>query len=323
MFLAFLWTQVFAAYSNSEMKTLVKNSGSGYIRLSEANYKKHLYGHRDYDVVLFMTSQAPQLNCVLCREYTPAFEAVAQLYSHTFPEGVSTGRDLYFLYADFLDAKSLFLAMGLDLIPKLYYMAATPESTSDEDFNKQNNPYPFYQGDFVELTNQWVYTMTGHRIEVYTPPDYSKMVFNAIATFAVVFVFKRFRTQIFAILKSNYVWGIGTIILVLLFISGQMFTQIRSVPFMYEKKEGVEVFATNAQMQYGVETQIVSTMYGLMGIVFLVLANRVSSIKNSKVQFMAVTIVSVLLYLLYSIFLSIFNIKYRGYPYMLLDLGVA
>lgn len=316
-FFAFLWVLALAAYSNSEMRSLVESLGKGYIRLTEANYKKHLYGHRDYDVILFMTSQAPQLNCALCREYTPTFEAAAHLYVQTYPNGVESGKDVYFLYADFLDGKKLFEEMGLDTIPKLFHLASTPESTKDSVFQKETNQFPFYQGNFMELTLQWILQVTGHHVDVHTPPDYGKMVFNAIATFATVLLFKRYRAQVFAIFLSSFLWGAATILLVLLFISGQMFTQIRSVPFMNEKPSGAEIISPNAQMQYGVETQIVSSLYGLLGITFIFLANRASTIKNAKVQFLAVTLLTVLVYFLYSVFMSIFNIKYRGYPFML------
>lgn len=317
VFLAFLWALALAAYSNSEMQTLVKNLGKGYIRLSDANYKKHLFGHRDYHVVLYMTSQAPQINCVLCREFTPTFETIAHLYSQTFPEGVSTGKDVYFLYAEFMEGKKLFELMGLDLIPKMFHFPPNKDTVNDETFDKESEQFQFYQGDFLELTRQWVAQISGHAIQIYTPPDYSKMIFNAVVTFSLILLFKRFRSQVFLFFKSNFLWGAITIVLVLLFTAGHMFTQIRSVPFINERPEGTEVFATNSQMQYGVETQVISTLYGLMGITFIVLANRISSIKNAKVQFLAVTIISALLYLLYSIFLSIFSIKYRGYPYML------
>lgn len=316
-FFALLWALVLAAYSNSEMRSLVASLGNGYIRLSDANYKKHLYGHREYDLILFMTSQAPQLNCALCREYTPTFEAAAHLFFQTYPNGVDSGNDVYFLYADFLDGRKLFEEMGLDTIPKLFYLPPSPATTKDTVFVKETSQFPFYQGDFLELTLQWITQVTGHNVEIHTPPDYGKMAVNAVAAFATVLLFRRYRSHVFAIFLSSFVWGTGTIILVLLFISGQMFNQIRSVPFMNEKPEGTEVISPNAQMQYGVETQIVSSLYGLLGIALIFLTNRASAIKNAKVQFLAVTLLTVLVYFLYSVFMSIFNLKYRGYPFML------
>lgn len=319
LFLSLFWALALAAYSNSEMLALTKSLGKGYITLSDATYKKHLFGHRDYDVILFMTSRSPQLNCALCQEFAPALEAVAHLFASSYPNGVKSGKNLFFLYSDFIENRKLFELMGLDLIPKMYYLPATPENTGADSFNSQSEQYPFYQGDFVQLTKQWVVKMNGHEFQILVPTDYAKMVFNGLATFSIILLFKRFRGHIFALFLSNLIWGAATILLVLLFISGQMFNQIRSVPFINERGDKPEIISPNAQMQFGVETQIVSTLYGLLGVAFIILVNRVSSIKNAKIQFFAAMIVSALLYLLYSVFLSVFNIKYQGYPYMLLN----
>lgn len=320
VFFYFWWAQAFAAYSNDDMKSMVKNLGKGYIRLTDSNYKKHLYGHRDYSVILFMTSQLPQLNCILCRQYTPTFETVAYLYEKTFPNGISTGENLYFLYADFTQGRKLFEELQLDLIPKLYYFHPTPATISASKFDSTSSQFTFYLGDSLEMTIEWIQQLSQHKIKIYTPTDYGRLAFNAIITFVISFAIKRFRFKIFGLLLSNFMWGFGTVILVLLFISGQMFNQIRLTPFVEERKGGPELIARNSQSQYGVETQIVSTFYGLLGVAFLLLANRVSAIKNDKVQVLAVAIVSALLYVLYSMLISIFNIKYNTYPFMLLEI---
>lgn len=303
------------------MQSLVKALGKGYIQVTEANYKKFLYGHRDFDLVVLLTSLAPQLNCVLCREFTPTFETVALLYSRTYPDGQANGKDLYFLYADFADCRKLFETLGLELIPKLCHYPPTTDKVLEDTFDKQSEQFRFYQGDFLDLTMQWIQQISGYKIVVYTAPDYGRMLLNAVITFSMVLLFKRFRTQVFNVFTSLLFWGAGTIIMVLLFLAGLMFTQIRSVPYVNEKSDGVEAFAPSAQMQYGVETQIIAALYGLLGVVFLVLAGRISVIKSPKVQLFTSVVSCALLYLLYSIVLSIFNIKYKGYPYLLHGFG--
>ncbi|KAM9909275.1 hypothetical protein OXX59_000336 [Metschnikowia pulcherrima] len=312
-----LWASVLAAYSNAELRQVLKSKGrSGTIHLSDENYEKVLYGKRDYHLFLFLTSQTPQVNCLLCREFTPNYEIVANSFQRTYPNGVAEdGKNVYFLISEISDSKKFFQIMKLDSIPKVYHYPPSAEGARAASFLTDFKLYEFYQGDHVELFSKWVSSLTGQPIDIYIPLDYGKIALNAFIVFTVVFVLKRFSSQVLAVIKSPFVWGVSSIVFILMFLAGHMFNQIRATPFVRENGPNVEYIAPSPQMQYGLETQVVSTLYGLMGLTFVILVARVSKISNPKAQFIATVIVGATLYLLYGIFLNVFSFKYAGYPY--------
>ncbi|GEQ67278.1 hypothetical protein JCM33374_g942 [Metschnikowia sp. JCM 33374] len=316
-----LWAAAFAAYSNEELKNVVKAKGkNGVLSISDETYEKVLKGKRDYHLFVFLTSQTPQINCVLCREFTPYYDIVADSYRRTYPEGVAEdGKDVYFLVSEVSDSRTFFKVLKLDSIPKVFHYPPSTEGARANSYLTDFNSYQFYQGDHVELFSGWVTSLTGQNINIYIPPDYSRIAMNGLLTFTVVLTLRKFSSQVLAIAKSPFVWGVSSIVFILLFLAGYMFNQIRGTPFVRENGRDVEYIAPGPQMQYGLETQVISTLYGLLGLSFVILAARVSKISNPKVQFLATVIVCGGLYVLYGMFLNVFSFKYGGYPFKFFD----
>lgn len=324
------WCQtVLAAYSDEEMQALVALKGkNSVIELRDENFEKFLYGDRDYNLVVYMALDLPQLNCILCREVHPLFTTIASSWGHAYPQGFSEtekleqGRlNVYFLEADFMNAKKLFQLMKLDLIPKIYHFPPSEPGAKPTSFLTHNSQYQFYQGDHTQLISQWVREIVGVSVEIHVPMDWSKVALNAVITFVAVSLLKRFSSYALAVFRSAYVWGTVCSGAMLLFSAGYMFNQIRGAPYVREGEGGIEYFSSSPQSQYGLETQAISSLYGFLGLMFVLLASKVPKINNGKVQFLAVVVVSFLIYLAYSLYLFFFGFKSQGYPYRLLDLS--
>lgn len=310
---------VLAAYSRDEMRSLYSlQSKKDFLHVTEQNFQQIIYGDRDYGIVLQMLSNSPQVNCLLCRDFQPHYERVANSYAREY-KGNATDLDVYFMFAEFDAARALFKLMKLELIPKVFYFP--PNRGGDADSLPTNyQEYPFYQGDHSALFLLWVTQITGHSFELHEPFDFDKLGTNAMAALVVLMFFRKFKRYIMKILLSRKTWGLFTIVLTLVFLAGYMFIQIRNVPLVKESGEDVTYIYPSSQMQYGFEIHLVAPFYGLAGLLVVLLANKVSTIRNAKVQFAATAIICVLIFVLYSIYLNIFNVKYKGYPFHLLEI---
>lgn len=322
------WLLALAAYSDEEMQALVALRGkNSIIELKDDNFEKFLYGDREYHLVVYMASDSPQLNCLLCRDVHPLYRAVATSWVHAHPNGFTEEEKLdqgktniYFVEADFVNAKKLFQVMQLDSIPKIFHFPPSVPGAKLTSFLTHNSQYQFYQGDHTQLIAQWVREIVGVPVEIHVPMDWGRVAINAFATFAIVMLIKRFSGYVLPIFKSAYVWGTICTGAMLMFLSGYMFNQIRLSPYIKETNGGIEYISPSAQNQYGLETQIVSSLYGFLGLLFVLLVTKVPQINNSKVQLFAAVTVIALIYLAYSLYVAFFSIKSSGYPYKFLEL---
>lgn len=314
---AYVWLVAWAAYSNAEMRQLLAaKASSGVFELTEANYENYLYGARDYDVVVLMSADSPQINCLLCRETEPKFKIVADSWNRAYPDGLPEKRDIYFFKADFAHNKKLFQQMQLESIPKIFHYPPQPQGADPTAWIKNNSQYQFLQGEHDVMIRQWIMSITGTPFDIYVPTDYSRVMMNACITFAIVMFLKRFRGTIGTLVLSPFVWGALSLVAILLFVAGYMFNQIRNTPYLKETGDLIEYIAPGPQMQYGLETQLLSTLYGLLSLLVVVLVNKVGPMRNAKVQLFAAALTTALLYLLYSLLLAVFSQKHRGYPYV-------
>jgi len=123
---------------------------------------------------------------------------------------------------------------------------------------------------------------------------------------------------ILPIVQNRNLWAAISIIMVLLFTSGHMFNHIRKVPYVSGNgKGGVSYFAGGFQNQYGMETQIIAAIYGILSFATISLALKVPRIADAKVQQVMVIVWSAVVFLVYSFLLSVFRIKNGGYPFWL------
>lgn len=318
---------VIAGLSSDEMTRLVKKLGNKVINLNDENYEYILNGARDYHLIVMLSSQSSQINCVLCNEFKPEFEIVGNSWIQDHPNGLSKDeledeeepkKNVYFLYSEFGDSRKFFLTLQLNNIPKVFHFPPTTNQKPNEYLN-QYDQYQFLQGDHKQLLSAWAGQMTGHKFNIYVPVDYIKIATNALITLAAAMIIKRFNSQLAKIVKSRMLWSGISLVLVLLLISGYMFNQIRGVPFVMDHQDGrVEYFLPSQQNQLGIETQIMSFVYGCLSLLTVVLIKKAPEIKYSQVKLIAVVVISILIFGLYSVLLSIFGIKGMGYPYKFL-----
>ncbi|KAJ9648934.1 oligosaccharyl transferase subunit ost3/OST6 [Coniosporium tulheliwenetii] len=137
-------------------------------------------------------------------------------------------------------------------------------------------------------------------------------VLGAITLFAVA------APYIIPILQNRNLWAAFSLIAVLLFTSGHMFNHIRKVPYVSgDGRGGISYFAGGFQNQFGLETQIVAAMYGVLAFAAISLALKVPRMADPKAQQIAVFVWGGIMLGMYSFLLSVFRLKNGGYPFWL------
>ncbi|KAG7193165.1 oligosaccharyl transferase subunit ost3/OST6 [Scheffersomyces spartinae] len=300
---------------------LTKKTGSKWLQITDNNYRDIMGGARDYHLVLMMTTDLTMINCVLCQEFKPAFSLMADSWFQDHPTGVSGGdnndiKDVFFGYTDFANSRALFSEFGLQSIPKVFYFPPT-NSKLPSNYLKSYTEYPFYQGDHVELLKNWVSENTGQTFNVYVPLNYNLIIFNAVMTFVVLVSVYLFSAKLKKLIASKFLWCALSLIAVLLFTCGSMFNRIRNTPFVKETENGPQYFAPGQQAQYGIETQLISFLYGVLSLCVILLVKKLPQLSDGKVQLLGSAIVCAIVLFAYSMLLNIFSVKSQGYPYRL------
>lgn len=139
------------------------------------------------------------------------------------------------------------------------------------------------------------------------------------------------------IIQNRKLWAAASLIAILLFISGQMFNQIRQMPYVAGNgRGGISYFARGFSSQFGLETQIIAALCefhldssissvaansdgpdGSLAFSTITLALKVPRIQDPKVQQFAVLVCGATLFALYSFLLSVFRMKNGAYPFYL------
>lgn len=298
---------------------LTKKSGNKWIEITDKNYRDIMGGARDYHLVLMMSTDLAMIKCMLCQEFKPVFNMLADSWYQDHPNGVSgesEGKEVFFAFSDFANSRTLFNEFGLQSIPKVFYFPPT-ESKLPSNYVKSYAEYPFYQGDHGELLRAWCNEATGHTFNIHVPLNYKLIAFNAVMTLVVLGTGYVFSAKLKTFLSSRYIWCALSLISVLLFTCGSMFNRMRNTPFVRETENGPEYFAPGQQSQYGIETQLISFIYGVLSLCVILLVKKLPELKSGQVQLLGAGVVCAVVLGAYSMLLSIFAAKSPGYPYHL------
>lgn len=285
-------------------------------KLDDASYKKLTAAPRDYTVGVLLTAMDARFGCQLCREFQPEWD----LLGRTWTKGDKPGESrMLFGTLDFSDGRETFMSLGLQTAPVLLLFQPTsgPHAVS----NAEPLRYDFTNGpQIAEQVHAWI---ARHLPERPHPPIkrpinwmrwiVSLTIISGGSTFAVVAW-----PYIQPIAQNRNLWAFATVIGILVFTSGHMFNQIRKVPYVAgDGRGGISYFAGGFQNQYGLESQIVGAMYGVLALASIALIMKVPRIADPKSQQVAVIVWGGILFVMYSFLLSIFRIKNGGYPFSL------
>ncbi|OAA53027.1 oligosaccharyl transferase [Cordyceps fumosorosea ARSEF 2679] len=298
----------------NELHKLSKSSPS--LQLKETSYKSLTSSPRDYSAAVLLTALDPRFGCQLCREFQPEWDLLARSWLKGDKAGEAR---LLFGSLDFEKGKDVFASLGLQTAPVVMLFPPTegPHAASSPEPIR----YDFTTGGVgAESIHAWI---SRHMAGRPTPPvqrpfNYMRWATGATILLGVGTALATASPFILPIIQNRNIWASISLVSVLLFTSGHMFNHIRKVPYIAgDGKGGISYFAGGFQNQFGLETQIVAAIYGLLSFCTITLAVKVPRMTDAKTQQATVFIWGAVLFLMYSFLLSVFRFKNAGYPFSL------
>ncbi|KAI0855932.1 OST3/OST6 family protein [Xylaria cubensis] len=289
---------------------------SSPIKLADASYKKLTSAPRDYSVAVLLTALDAKYGCQLCGMFQPEWDVLGK----SWVKGDKSGESRLILSTlDFTDGRDTFMSLGLQTAPVLLLFQPTtgPHAVPSPDPIR----YDFANGvPNAEVVRDWLARHLPDRPHpaIYRPVNYVRWVVSIVSFLGVLGVIFKLWPYLLPILQNRNVWAGLSLVGILLFTSGHMFNQIRKVPYVAgDGRGGISYFAGGFQSQYGLETQIIAFIYGLLSFATISLALKAPRTKDSHIQQIMVIGWGIVLAVVYSFLLSVFRVKNGGYPFKL------
>ncbi|KAF2101475.1 putative dolichyl-diphosphooligosaccharide-protein glycotransferase [Rhizodiscina lignyota] len=286
------------------------------LKLDDTSYGKLTSAPRDYAVAVLLTAMKPQFGCQMCREFDPEWT----LLSNSWTKGDKNGESrLLFATLDFVDGRNTFQSLMLQTAPVLLLFNPTTGPNAKADI--QPIRFDFSMGpQSAESIHAW---LSRHLPDTPHPPlirplNYVRIAVITTSVLGFITALTVAAPYIMPLVQNRNLWAAISLILVLLFTSGHMFNHIRKVPYVAgDGKGGISYFAGGFQNQFGLETQIIAAIYGILSFAAISLALKVPRIADPQSQTLAALIWAGVIFVMYSFLLSIFRIKNGGYPFWL------
>ncbi|GBF65421.1 dolichyl-diphosphooligosaccharide--protein glycosyltransferase subunit [Trichophyton mentagrophytes] len=248
-----------------------------------------------------------RFGCDICKMFQPEWE----LLSRTWSKAKLGDSKVIFGTLDFLDGKGTFQQLKLQTAPIVILL---PPSSGPGSENKPAR-YDFSSPVTAEQMHLWI---SRHLAGVPTPKlvrpiNYTRMIGMLIGMLAVISLITVSSKYVVPILRSRNLWTALSLLAILLFTTGHMFNHIRKVPYVAgDGKGGISYFAGGFQTQFGLESQIIAAIYGVLSLGSIALAMKAPRILDPQSQRVTVILWSAVTWVMYSFLISLFRNILRG-----------
>ncbi|EKM55563.1 uncharacterized protein PHACADRAFT_144077 [Phanerochaete carnosa HHB-10118-sp] len=291
-----------------EELTKLAAANNGVVNVDEHTFELLTLPDREWSSTIVFTAMDPRRKCGPCKGFQPAYDSVAKAWTKVAQEHRNQH---FFGYANFEDAMTVFQKVGIQSAPLVYLYPATEGPYKAPSGRTTPLVYDFSGGFDAEPLAQYLSRHTPVPIPYKPPVDWMKYA-TIGATLLIAVTALR---VISPLLKSRWVWAIGTVLTILTMTGGFMFVRIREMP--YTGNDG-QWIAAGYQNQFGQETQVVGLLYGLLSASFLMLTMVAPYQTSPRRQQWQVWLWSAVICIIFSVLVSLFRVKNRGYPFKLL-----
>ncbi|CAF0962488.1 unnamed protein product [Brachionus calyciflorus] len=224
------------------------------IRLNFDKFKHYVKSApRNYSIVVMLTALASHRECQICRPANDEFQIVAQSWRYS-PQ---FSNNLFFAMVDFDDAPDVFKMLNTASAPQFILFGrkqGKPKAADHFDISRV--------GFSAEQIAKWVNDRTEINIRVFRPPNYSGLLLAVLLVMMVGSLLYVKRNNL-EFLFNKTSWSLIVIGAILIFISGQMWNQIRGPPMVYRNPQTGQVvyMSDDNDFQLVAETLIVYFIY--------------------------------------------------------------
>ncbi|THH33922.1 hypothetical protein EUX98_g246 [Antrodiella citrinella] len=274
--------------SNAIHDELVKlaKANNGVIKLDERTYDLLTSPKRTWSAAVQLTAMDAKRRCAPCKEFDPSFKEVGRSWS-TVPAEERNSH--FFATLDFDNGMTVFQKSA----PIVHVYPAAEGPRKPANGRTAPSTYDFSFGFEAGPLAEQLSHHTPIPIPYQAPFNWSR----------------------WGVLKNKWTWAVGTVLTSLVMTSGYMFTRIRGAPWSGGNGQWI---APGYQNQFGQETQVVAMIYGLLASAFLMLTVVTPYTTSPSRQKAQVYLWSVVIFIMYSVLLSLFRVKNKGYPFKLL-----
>ena len=334
-----LWTLVVECTSNKKLLKEAKRGNNNIIKLTDTNFRSILKPTRDSHIVVFLTATQEDIGCTLCQAMEEEYNTLADSWFKSHPDGInnietSGDRGLFFAKADYSDGGNtlVFQHFKASQVPLLYVFGPETDPNADiNTFQQLNIPSTATSGDerVNMLINSFSHYFELENYKLFKPIDYVSRAITTVSILAVLFLMKKYSNIVFMIIQSRILWACFSTLFIIFMCNGYMFNKIRRSTYAGKTQSGIEYFQGGMQNQYAIETQIVSFIYGVLGLSALLMAKLIpytytyfmkkqkqynAALSSVVLTFLFLTII----FFFSSALLYVFRIKNGGYPFKFL-----
>lgn len=302
-----LLTGVLSSLTADELAT--SKLPSNVIEINESNFDSILTGPRDYYTALLFTALDDSVGCAPCKKFEPVYHKIARSYQDSNPGK----NDILFFKADFSNNQKKFIDLQMLQVPHLWVYPPSTELA----YNVTSPHFEYKIGDHsskdpLHYAN-FVSKLVNANIVVHEDFDLTQFSKYFFTTFFAVLVLKK---KVLSKLASRLIFCLISILTIVVFTSGYMFTVIRNIPLLSKNEKGeIMYFSGGTHWQFGSEVFIIGGIY--LGFVFLIngLVVVIPKIDNPAKRNTLTLCACFFVFWLFNRLTSIYKIKDPSYPY--------
>ena len=263
---------------------------------------------RNYSIVVMLTALSQQRDCQICKPANDEYQIVAQSWRYS----AQFSNKLFFAMVDFDEAPDVFKMLNTASAPQFIMFGRKGKPKQADHFDMSR------VGFSAEQISKWINDRADISIKIFRPPNYSGLLLVVLLVLMIASLLYLKRDNL-EFLYNKTTWSLITIGCILVFISGQMWNQIRGPPLVHRNPQTGQVgfFAGGHGYQFIAETYIVFAIYGSI-VAGMIMLNEAPKFVNEGTKKKIIAISGLgMVTIFFSMILSIFRSKYQGYPYSL------